>query len=83
MERPTKLCNCVKQLAFQTKETGHNSHFFYFPLSLKGNTLRKILLYRYFKGEYGSGMNGPLSASYSKTAQVGGKSTHIISRAQN
>ncbi|KFU94560.1 Inositol 1,4,5-trisphosphate receptor type 2, partial [Chaetura pelagica] len=39
---------------------------------LKGNTLRKILLYRYFKGEYGSGMNGPLSTSYSKTAQVGG-----------
>ncbi|XP_021247761.1 inositol 1,4,5-trisphosphate receptor type 2 isoform X3 [Numida meleagris] len=37
-----------------------------------GNTLRKILLYRYFKGEYGSGMNGPLSTSYSKTAQVGG-----------
>lgn len=49
-----------------------------FIFLLKGNTLRKILLYRYFKGEYGSGMNGPLSASYSKTAQVGGKSTHII-----
>ncbi|KFW75337.1 Inositol 1,4,5-trisphosphate receptor type 2, partial [Manacus vitellinus] len=43
-----------------------------FIFLLKGNTLRKILLYRYFKGEYGSGMNGPLSASYSKTAQVGG-----------
>ncbi|XP_010120429.1 PREDICTED: inositol 1,4,5-trisphosphate receptor type 2-like, partial [Chlamydotis macqueenii] len=41
-------------------------------LTSLGNTLRKILLYRYFKGEYGSGMNGPLSASYSKTAQVGG-----------
>uniref|UniRef100_A0A8B9PPF0 Inositol 1,4,5-trisphosphate receptor n=1 Tax=Apteryx owenii TaxID=8824 RepID=A0A8B9PPF0_APTOW len=39
---------------------------------LKGNTLRKILLYRYFKGDYGSGMNGPLTGSYSKTAQVGG-----------
>ncbi|KFO98127.1 Inositol 1,4,5-trisphosphate receptor type 2, partial [Calypte anna] len=38
----------------------------------EGNTLRKILLYRYFKGEYGNGMNGPLCASYSKTAQVGG-----------
>uniref|UniRef100_A0A672UN40 Inositol 1,4,5-trisphosphate receptor n=1 Tax=Strigops habroptila TaxID=2489341 RepID=A0A672UN40_STRHB len=37
---------------------------------LKGNTLRKILLHRYFKGEYGSGMNGPLSASYSKTSVV-------------
>uniref|UniRef100_A0A8C0BKP9 Inositol 1,4,5-trisphosphate receptor n=1 Tax=Buteo japonicus TaxID=224669 RepID=A0A8C0BKP9_9AVES len=36
-----------------------------FIFLLKGNTLRKILLYRYFKGEYGSGMNGPLSASYS------------------
>ncbi|KFP11044.1 Inositol 1,4,5-trisphosphate receptor type 2, partial [Egretta garzetta] len=43
-----------------------------FIFLLKGNTLRKILLYRYFKGEYGSGMNGPLSASYSKPAQVGG-----------
>uniref|UniRef100_A0A803VL64 Inositol 1,4,5-trisphosphate receptor n=1 Tax=Ficedula albicollis TaxID=59894 RepID=A0A803VL64_FICAL len=43
-----------------------------FIFLLKGNTLRKILLHRYFKGEYGSGMNGPLSASYSKTAQVGG-----------
>ncbi|KAK2537656.1 Itpr2 [Columba guinea] len=41
-------------------------------VELVGNTLRKILLHRYFKGEYGSGMNGPLSASYSKTAQVGG-----------
>nr|XP_042704586.1 LOW QUALITY PROTEIN: inositol 1,4,5-trisphosphate receptor type 2 [Chrysemys picta bellii] len=39
---------------------------------LEGNTLRKILLNRYFKGDYGSGMNGPLSGSYSKTAQVGG-----------
>uniref|UniRef100_A0A8B9ICA7 Inositol 1,4,5-trisphosphate receptor n=1 Tax=Anser brachyrhynchus TaxID=132585 RepID=A0A8B9ICA7_9AVES len=43
-----------------------------FIFLLQGNNLRKILLYRYFKGEYGSGMNGPLSASYSKTAQVGG-----------
>lgn len=49
-----------------------------FIFLLKGNTLRKILLHRYFKGEYGSGMNGPLSASYSKTAQVGGKSAQII-----
>lgn len=49
-----------------------------FIFLLQGNNLRKILLYRYFKGEYGSGVNGPLSASYSKTAQVGGKSTHII-----
>uniref|UniRef100_A0A8V5HE08 Inositol 1,4,5-trisphosphate receptor n=1 Tax=Melopsittacus undulatus TaxID=13146 RepID=A0A8V5HE08_MELUD len=38
---------------------------FVFIHLLKGNTLRKILLYRYFKGEHGSGMNGPLSASYS------------------
>uniref|UniRef100_A0A8B9ICC5 Inositol 1,4,5-trisphosphate receptor n=1 Tax=Anser brachyrhynchus TaxID=132585 RepID=A0A8B9ICC5_9AVES len=36
-----------------------------FIFLLQGNNLRKILLYRYFKGEYGSGMNGPLSASYS------------------
>uniref|UniRef100_A0A8B9ZCA3 Inositol 1,4,5-trisphosphate receptor n=1 Tax=Anas platyrhynchos TaxID=8839 RepID=A0A8B9ZCA3_ANAPL len=43
-----------------------------FIFLLQGNNLRKILLYRYFKGEYGSGVNGPLSASYSKTAQVGG-----------
>ncbi|KFV71476.1 Inositol 1,4,5-trisphosphate receptor type 2, partial [Dryobates pubescens] len=46
-------------------------NFFSFYL-LKGNTLRKILLHRYFKGEYGSGVNGPLSASYSRTAPVGG-----------
>uniref|UniRef100_A0A8C0EPP2 Inositol 1,4,5-trisphosphate receptor n=1 Tax=Bubo bubo TaxID=30461 RepID=A0A8C0EPP2_BUBBB len=38
-----------------------------FIFLLKGNTLRKILLYRYFKGEYGSGMNGPLSANLDKS----------------
>lgn len=41
MERHTKLCVCVKQLAFQTKEIGHNSHFFYFYLSLEGQHFKE------------------------------------------
>nr|XP_033807855.1 inositol 1,4,5-trisphosphate receptor type 2 isoform X1 [Geotrypetes seraphini] len=38
----------------------------------EGSTLRKILLNRYFKGDNGTGMNGPLSMGYSKTTQIGG-----------
>uniref|UniRef100_A0A8C0EVI2 Inositol 1,4,5-trisphosphate receptor n=1 Tax=Bubo bubo TaxID=30461 RepID=A0A8C0EVI2_BUBBB len=59
MEKEEKLC--IKILQTLREMLDKKTNF--------GNTLRKILLYRYFKGEYGSGMNGPLSASYSKTAQ--------------
>uniref|UniRef100_A0A8C3V1R9 Inositol 1,4,5-trisphosphate receptor n=1 Tax=Catharus ustulatus TaxID=91951 RepID=A0A8C3V1R9_CATUS len=59
-------------LLFKQRKLATTLISFIFIFLLKGNTLRKILLYRYFKGEYGSGMNGPLTASYSKTAQVGG-----------
>uniref|UniRef100_A0A6I8N225 Inositol 1,4,5-trisphosphate receptor n=1 Tax=Ornithorhynchus anatinus TaxID=9258 RepID=A0A6I8N225_ORNAN len=38
----------------------------------EGNTLRKILLNRYFKGDYGTSMNGHLSGSFGKTTQIGG-----------
>uniref|UniRef100_A0A8C5JQC5 Inositol 1,4,5-trisphosphate receptor n=1 Tax=Junco hyemalis TaxID=40217 RepID=A0A8C5JQC5_JUNHY len=57
-------------LLFQQRKLATTLISSIFIFLLKGNTLRKILLYRYFKGEYGSGMNGPLSASYSKTSGV-------------
>uniref|UniRef100_A0A670J0Q5 Inositol 1,4,5-trisphosphate receptor n=1 Tax=Podarcis muralis TaxID=64176 RepID=A0A670J0Q5_PODMU len=41
------------------------------PLVTKDN-LRKILLNRYFKGDYGTSVNGPLSSNYSKAMQGGG-----------
>ncbi|XP_015483570.1 inositol 1,4,5-trisphosphate receptor type 2 isoform X1 [Parus major] len=65
MEKEEKLCIKILQTLREMLDKKTN-------FAEEGNTLRKILLYRYFKGEYGSGMNGPLSASYSKTAQVGG-----------
>uniref|UniRef100_A0A8C3IFN4 Inositol 1,4,5-trisphosphate receptor n=1 Tax=Chrysemys picta bellii TaxID=8478 RepID=A0A8C3IFN4_CHRPI len=68
MEKEEKLC--IKILQTLREMLDKKDSF--------GNTLRKILLNRYFKGDYGSGMNGPLSGSYSKTAQVGGKSTSGI-----
>ncbi|KAJ6666357.1 hypothetical protein lerEdw1_000630, partial [Lerista edwardsae] len=37
-----------------------------------GSNLRKILLNRYFKGDFGSSINGPLSSNYGKTTQGGG-----------
>ncbi|KAF7246678.1 Inositol 1,4,5-trisphosphate receptor type 2, partial [Varanus komodoensis] len=37
-----------------------------------GSNLRKILLNRYFKGDYGSVINGPLSSNYGKAPQGGG-----------
>uniref|UniRef100_A0A670IY81 Inositol 1,4,5-trisphosphate receptor n=1 Tax=Podarcis muralis TaxID=64176 RepID=A0A670IY81_PODMU len=37
-----------------------------------GSNLRKILLNRYFKGDYGTSVNGPLSSNYSKAMQGGG-----------
>uniref|UniRef100_A0A8C3M5E1 Inositol 1,4,5-trisphosphate receptor n=1 Tax=Chrysolophus pictus TaxID=9089 RepID=A0A8C3M5E1_CHRPC len=65
MEKEEKLCIKILQTLREMLDKKTN-------FAEEGNTLRKILLYRYFKGEYGSGMNGPLSTSYSKTAQVGG-----------
>jgi len=41
MERLNKLCICVKQLAFQTKEIGRNSNFFHVYLSLKGQHFKE------------------------------------------
>uniref|UniRef100_A0A803T9I3 Inositol 1,4,5-trisphosphate receptor n=1 Tax=Anolis carolinensis TaxID=28377 RepID=A0A803T9I3_ANOCA len=38
----------------------------FFISFLKGSNLRKILLNRYFKGDYGSSVNGPLSSNFSK-----------------
>uniref|UniRef100_A0A8C3PCN7 Inositol 1,4,5-trisphosphate receptor n=1 Tax=Chrysemys picta bellii TaxID=8478 RepID=A0A8C3PCN7_CHRPI len=71
MEKEEKLC--IKILQTLREMLDKKDSF-----AEEGNTLRKILLNRYFKGDYGSGMNGPLSGSYSKTAQVGGKSTSGI-----
>ncbi|XP_038033584.1 inositol 1,4,5-trisphosphate-gated calcium channel ITPR2 isoform X4 [Anas platyrhynchos] len=65
MEKEEKLCIKILQTLREMLDKKTN-------FAEEGNNLRKILLYRYFKGEYGSGVNGPLSASYSKTAQVGG-----------
>uniref|UniRef100_A0A803V3P3 Inositol 1,4,5-trisphosphate receptor n=1 Tax=Ficedula albicollis TaxID=59894 RepID=A0A803V3P3_FICAL len=62
MEKEEKLCIKILQTLREMLDKKTN-------FAEEGNTLRKILLHRYFKGEYGSGMNGPLSASYSKTAQ--------------
>uniref|UniRef100_A0A8B9SRA6 Inositol 1,4,5-trisphosphate receptor n=1 Tax=Anas platyrhynchos TaxID=8839 RepID=A0A8B9SRA6_ANAPL len=62
MEKEEKLCIKILQTLREMLDKKTN-------FAEEGNNLRKILLYRYFKGEYGSGVNGPLSASYSKTAQ--------------
>ncbi|XP_019371248.1 PREDICTED: inositol 1,4,5-trisphosphate receptor type 2 isoform X3 [Gavialis gangeticus] len=64
MEKEEKLCIKILQTLREMLDKKTN-------FAEEGNTLRKILLNRYFKGDYGSGMNGPLSGSYSKTAQVG------------
>uniref|UniRef100_A0A669Q8F5 Inositol 1,4,5-trisphosphate receptor n=1 Tax=Phasianus colchicus TaxID=9054 RepID=A0A669Q8F5_PHACC len=58
MEKEEKLCIKILQTLREMLDKKTN-------FAEEGNTLRKILLYRYFKGEYGSGMNGPLSTSYS------------------
>uniref|UniRef100_A0A8C2TUK1 Inositol 1,4,5-trisphosphate receptor n=1 Tax=Coturnix japonica TaxID=93934 RepID=A0A8C2TUK1_COTJA len=54
MEKEEKLCIKILQTLREMLDKKTN-------FAEEGNTLRKILLYRYFKGEYGSGMNGPLS----------------------
>uniref|UniRef100_A0A8B9ICN6 Inositol 1,4,5-trisphosphate receptor n=1 Tax=Anser brachyrhynchus TaxID=132585 RepID=A0A8B9ICN6_9AVES len=56
MEKEEKLCIKILQTLREMLDKKTN-------FAEEGNNLRKILLYRYFKGEYGSGMNGPLSAS--------------------
>uniref|UniRef100_A0A803SLP2 Inositol 1,4,5-trisphosphate receptor n=1 Tax=Anolis carolinensis TaxID=28377 RepID=A0A803SLP2_ANOCA len=42
----------------------------FFISFLKGSNLRKILLNRYFKGDYGSSVNGPLSSNFSKASHL-------------
>uniref|UniRef100_A0A8C4XXW9 Inositol 1,4,5-trisphosphate receptor n=1 Tax=Gopherus evgoodei TaxID=1825980 RepID=A0A8C4XXW9_9SAUR len=56
MEKEEKLC--IKILQTLREMLDKKDSF-----AEEGNTLRKILLNRYFKGDYGSGMNGPLSGS--------------------
>uniref|UniRef100_A0A8B9SR10 Inositol 1,4,5-trisphosphate receptor n=1 Tax=Anas platyrhynchos TaxID=8839 RepID=A0A8B9SR10_ANAPL len=56
MEKEEKLCIKILQTLREMLDKKTN-------FAEEGNNLRKILLYRYFKGEYGSGVNGPLSAS--------------------
>uniref|UniRef100_A0A8C4M250 Inositol 1,4,5-trisphosphate receptor n=1 Tax=Equus asinus asinus TaxID=83772 RepID=A0A8C4M250_EQUAS len=59
MEKEEKLCIKILQTLREMLEKKDSF----------GNTLRKILLNRYFKGDYGVGMNGPLAGTYSKSAQ--------------
>uniref|UniRef100_A0A8B9Q1C3 Inositol 1,4,5-trisphosphate receptor n=1 Tax=Apteryx owenii TaxID=8824 RepID=A0A8B9Q1C3_APTOW len=56
MEKEEKLCIKILQTLREMLDKKTN-------FVEEGNTLRKILLYRYFKGDYGSGMNGPLTGS--------------------
>ncbi|XP_054242605.1 inositol 1,4,5-trisphosphate receptor type 2 isoform X1 [Indicator indicator] len=65
MEKEEKLCIKILQTLREMLDKKTN-------FAEEGNTLRKILLHRYFKGDYGSGVNGPLSCSYGKPAPVGG-----------
>uniref|UniRef100_A0A7N4NHZ2 Inositol 1,4,5-trisphosphate receptor n=1 Tax=Sarcophilus harrisii TaxID=9305 RepID=A0A7N4NHZ2_SARHA len=72
MEKEEKLCIKILQTLREMLEK-KDSFVEEVPIILviknKGNTLRKILLNRYFKGDYGTGVNGPLSGTYSKTVQ--------------
>ncbi|PNI98693.1 ITPR2 isoform 6 [Pan troglodytes] len=65
MEKEEKLCIKILQTLREMLEKKDS-------FVEEGNTLRKILLNRYFKGDYSIGVNGHLSGAYSKTAQVGG-----------
>uniref|UniRef100_A0A7N4PCW2 Inositol 1,4,5-trisphosphate receptor n=1 Tax=Sarcophilus harrisii TaxID=9305 RepID=A0A7N4PCW2_SARHA len=62
MEKEEKLCIKILQTLREMLEKKDS-------FVEEGNTLRKILLNRYFKGDYGTGVNGPLSGTYSKTVQ--------------
>ncbi|XP_011361472.1 inositol 1,4,5-trisphosphate receptor type 2 [Pteropus vampyrus] len=65
MEKEEKLCIKILQTLREMLEKKDS-------FVEEGSTLRKILLNRYFKGDYGVGMNGHLSGTYCKSAQGGG-----------
>uniref|UniRef100_A0A670IYY2 Inositol 1,4,5-trisphosphate receptor n=1 Tax=Podarcis muralis TaxID=64176 RepID=A0A670IYY2_PODMU len=80
MEKEEKLCIKILQTLqemLDKKESFVEEVSVTFPtvfIFLKGSNLRKILLNRYFKGDYGTSVNGPLSSNYSKAMQGGGTS---------
>ncbi|XP_040201538.1 inositol 1,4,5-trisphosphate receptor type 2 isoform X3 [Rana temporaria] len=63
MEKEEKLC--IKILQTLREMLDKKDSF-----AEQGVTLRKILLNRYFKGDYGSSVNGPLTAGYVKSGAV-------------
>ncbi|XP_026523646.1 inositol 1,4,5-trisphosphate receptor type 2 isoform X5 [Notechis scutatus] len=65
MEKEEKLC--IKILQTLREMLDQKDSFVE-----EGSNLRKILLNRYFKGDYGGNINGPLSGSYGKPLQSGG-----------
>uniref|UniRef100_A0A8C5JV77 Inositol 1,4,5-trisphosphate receptor n=1 Tax=Jaculus jaculus TaxID=51337 RepID=A0A8C5JV77_JACJA len=65
MEKEEKLCIRILQTLREMLEKRDS-------FVEEGSTLRRILLNRYFKGDYGAGVNGHLSGTYSKAAPVGG-----------
>nr|XP_056703464.1 inositol 1,4,5-trisphosphate receptor type 2 [Euleptes europaea] len=65
MEKEEKLC--IKILQTLREMLDKKDSF-----AEEGSNLRKILLNRYFKGDHGSSISGPVSSSYGKTAQGGG-----------
>ncbi|XP_015284919.1 PREDICTED: inositol 1,4,5-trisphosphate receptor type 2 [Gekko japonicus] len=65
MEKEEKLC--IKILQTLREMLDEKNSF-----AEEGSNLRKILLNRYFKGDHGNSISGPVSSSYGKTAQGGG-----------
>uniref|UniRef100_A0A8C6Y146 Inositol 1,4,5-trisphosphate receptor n=1 Tax=Naja naja TaxID=35670 RepID=A0A8C6Y146_NAJNA len=65
MEKEEKLC--IKILQTLREMLDQKDSFVE-----EGSNLRKILLNRYFKGDFGGSINGPLSGSYGKPLQSGG-----------
>uniref|UniRef100_A0A803SWF9 Inositol 1,4,5-trisphosphate receptor n=1 Tax=Anolis carolinensis TaxID=28377 RepID=A0A803SWF9_ANOCA len=66
MEKEEKLCIKILQTLREMLEKKDS-------FVEEGSNLRKILLNRYFKGDYGSSVNGPLSSNFSKASHVGGQ----------
>ncbi|XP_053575682.1 inositol 1,4,5-trisphosphate receptor type 2 [Bombina bombina] len=64
MEKEEKLCIKILQTLREMLDKKDN-------FTEQGSTLRKILLNRYFKGDHGSALNGPLSANFSKAGPTG------------
>ncbi|XP_053261118.1 inositol 1,4,5-trisphosphate receptor type 2 isoform X8 [Podarcis raffonei] len=65
MEKEEKLCIKILQTLQEMLDKKES-------FVEEGSNLRKILLNRYFKGDYGTSVNGPLSSNYSKAMQGGG-----------